>query len=367
MKKLCIDARMLHASGIGTYLQNLLPYFDKHYRLLLLGEKTSLSGLPLSNAEIIPLSAPIYSISEQYQVPLKVPSCDLFWSPHYNSPILPVKAKKRIVTIHDVFHLKFFHTLSLSQKIYAKIFLKSAAHNSNTIITVSHFSKKELIRYLRIREEKIHVIHNGVSSLYHVINEPGALRQKHLLPKKYILFVGNVKPHKNISHLVKAFENLKKDPAFREYKLVIVGKRKGLITAVQNLELLIKNSKLEPEVIFLEDVPSKDLPVIYNMAQLLVFPSFYEGFGLPPLEAMSCGCPTVVSDIECLREIYENKSMYVSPEDPESIKNGIYRALTDESLRKSLIEGGKEHAKKFNWESSANKHLHIFEKTLRSK
>lgn len=368
MKTICIDARMLYASGIGTYLQNILPFLENQYKLILLGNEEELSGMNLKNANIINLDSSIYSLKEQYQLPTNIPSCDLFWSPHYNVPVFPIKAKKRITTIHDVFHLKFFDTLSLSQKIYAKVLLNLATRLSDEIITVSHFSKKEIIKYLSTREDKIQVIHNGVSGRFHIIEsdeQKNRFITKYGLPNDFILFVGNVKPHKNITNLIKAFSILKSNKDFQNYKLVIAGKRKGLITGTTDLDELINNLNLSQEIIFLEEMGMSEIPMLYNVAKLLVFPSFYEGFGLPPLEAMSCGCPTVVSDIECLKEIYEDSTIYTYPSKPHEISKSIESVLLNDNLRDELIEKGKNHAKKFTWEASAKHHLHIFEKALK--
>lgn len=367
MKRICIDARMLFSSGIGTYLQNLLPYFDNHYRLFLLGNESEISRIPLKNAEIIPVSASIYSIKEQLEIPLKAPATDLFWSPHYNTPLLPLRSRKRVVTIHDVFHLKFINTLSFSQKIYAKAVFNAAVKMSDHVITVSHFSKKEILQHLPLKEEKISVIYNGVGEIF--LNPKNGLSQKDLiekykLPDKYILFVGNLKPHKNIDHLISAFGLLKKDNSWKDYKLVIVGKRRGFIRGINGLDELIQKQGLSSEILFLEKVDTAELPPLYSLASLLVFPSFYEGFGLPPLEAMACECPTLVSDIDCLKEIYQNNSYYISPSEPKSIETGIKEVLGNEVLRKTLIEKGKTYAKKFTWEASANQHLHIFDKVL---
>jgi glycosyltransferase involved in cell wall biosynthesis len=272
-----------------------------------------------------------------------------------------------VVTIHDVFHLKFLNTLSLAQKIYAQTVLNAAAKMSDHLITVSYFSKKEILQYIKLEESKISVVYNGVGKAFlDPKNElkKEDLQKKYKLPAKYILFVGNLKPHKNISNLITAISLLKKDPSWEAYKLVIVGKRKGFITGLEGLDTLIHNLDLDQEVLFLETVETSELPLLYSLASLLVFPSFYEGFGLPPLEAMACECPTLVSDIDCLKEIYKNNSFYISPSEPKSIENGIREVLMNEDLRKNLIEKGKTYAKKFTWEASANEHLHIFDKVL---
>jgi glycosyltransferase involved in cell wall biosynthesis len=362
IKKLCIDVRMINASGIGIYIQNLLPFFEKEFQLILIGDEQKISETGLRKAEIIKGSSSIYTIKEQFELFQKIPECDIFWSPHYNIPALPVKAKKRIVTIHDVFHLRYFHTLSISQKIYARYFMNAAVKLSDQIITVSDFSRKEIIKYLKASEKKINVIYNGVNENFRELSleEKKILKKKYALPEKFILFVGNVKPHKNVGNLIKAFSLLKEDHLNHELKLLIVGKKKGLITRTENLNEIISQSRLEKEVIFIENAKPEDINTYYNLASLLILPSYYEGFGLPPLEAMKVGCPTIVSGIEIMKEVYQDASFFIDPDNSENIAEGIKKVLTDPSLQNDFRNKGKKLAEKYSWKDSAERHLEVF-------
>ena len=164
MKELCIDARMIFSSGIGTYLKNLLLALKSSpFKCRLLMDPACIEKLSwLSHFEIIPLSAGIYSIQEQLKLPLLIPKCDLFWSPHYNVPVLPIRAKKRLVTIHDVYHLAYFSTLKWKEKVYAKGVISRAVKVSDQIITDSFFSEAEILKYTRAKKAKISVIPLGV-------------------------------------------------------------------------------------------------------------------------------------------------------------------------------------------------------------
>ncbi len=360
MNRLCLDARMLHASGIGTYLQNLLPALASAFKLTLLGHPEELSGYP---ATVIPTDIPIYSIPEIIRFPSLVPRCDIFWSPHYNIPLLPVKAKKRLVTIHDVYHLAYLDTLSMKQRIYAKVMMQTAIKKSQHIITVSQFSKKEIIKYCGALPDKISVIHNGVDHQHFKKLEDKRLlqtvREKYQLPKQFILFVGNVKPHKNLINLVKAFAKVKEK--IPDISLVIVGKKDGFITSESDvLPFINQDQGLTGRIIFTGFVDDQDLPVIYNLARLFVFPSLYEGFGLPPLEAMACGCPVLVSDRASMPEVCGEYVNYFSPTDIESIAGGLLEKLPQpEAEKQPEIQNGLARAQTFTWQQSTQAHIDL--------
>ena len=384
-----VDLRMLHASGIGTYLQNLLPNLlsiHKDLKYNLLGRRQEFRQFPIAgneNVTLIDYDSPVYSLSEQIELFRKLPSdTALFWSPHYNIPLLPINAKKKIVTIHDVFHLAFFDQLSLKEKIYARLMLNAAVRMSDKIITVSNFSRSEIIKYTGADKDRITVIHNGIDRrLFRPITDkekysPASsppkegitildnLRKKYSLPKEFIIFVGNVKPNKNLKRLLEAYELLiKKGDA--KYGLVIIGKKEGFITGDSESFRFLKNSSsLQEKVLFTGSVDTSELPAVYNSASMLVFPSLYEGFGLPPLEAMACGCPVIVSNTASLPEVCGDAAYYVDPYSVESIAEGMNKVHSDGALREDLIQKGLERAGMFSWEESAKEHMNIFEEII---
>ncbi len=362
---ICIDARMWHASGIGTYLQNLLPPLSHQYNLTLIGDEKQLATC---HAKIIHNTIPIYSIPDLLRFPRLVPSCDLFWSPHYNIPLLPIPARKRLVTIHDVFHLAFLQQLSFKQKIYATSVLKAAVRLSDSIVTVSDFSKAEIIRYTRADPEKIHMIYNGVNhERFQPVRQQALLQKVKLqyqLPDKYLLFVGNVKPHKNLMSLVKAFAQIKEQ--LPGYSLVVVGKKEGFITGDDTLfNMLQQDDSLSRRVTFTGFVAEEDLPALYTMADLFIFPSLYEGFGLPPLEAMACGCPTLVSERASMPEICGEVVWYINPEDVNHIGQQIIRAVSLlPNERQTWIENGIKKAQLFTWEKAISQHISIISELI---
>ncbi len=318
MIDLCVDARMAFSSGIGTFIRGILPFLNQPpFRMILLGEE-------------IPFNAPIYSIREQVLFPIKIPKCDLFWSPHYNVPLLPIRAKRRIATIHDVCHLVFG---SVAERTYAKWVMKKALL-SDCVTTVSAFSKGEIQKYLGPRHVDIIPIAPKIMK--------GGTVNPYSLPKRFVLYVGNIKPHKNLDRLMRALPDI---------DLVVVG----------------KGAALQRERVWqLGEVPDSDLPYLYKRAEALVFPSLYEGFGLPPLEAMSCGCPTIVSQAASIPEVCGDASLYFHPENEGEMRTAIETVLSNAKLRQELIQKGYERVKSFSWEKTGARYRELFEKVHRA-
>lgn len=359
---LVIDSRAIQNSGIGVYLQKLLPYILKNpdFHVRLLGRKLEIEGIlgenEINEAEFIECGAGTYSFREQAELPLKVPPCDIFWSPHYNIPIPPVRAKHRVVTIHDVYHLAYIHTLRLVEKMYAGIVLPLAARLSERVITVSSFSKGEIVRHTGVRPEKVEVIHNGVD--YPEFRN--AESDETMVPSgRYVLYVGNVKPHKNITGLIKAFAIFHR--SFPNVKLAIVGKKDNFIHGIRNPDELITGLGIDQHIVFTGFVGDHVLHSLYKKAFAFVVPSFYEGFGLPPLEAMASGVPVIASRAASIPEVCGDAALYVNPHDPQDIAQAIARVFRDDSLREKLILRGRIRAQRFSWQASAAKHMKLFE------
>lgn len=335
---LCIDARMINSGGIGTILKKLIPSLP--FRTTLLVSSPQKAGKLCK--------APIYSIREQFSLPYSIPRCDLFWSPHYNIPLLPIRAKKRAVTIHDAYHLAFNPCLRLEEKLYARMMFHQAVHRSDLIFTVSLFSQKELCRYLSIPPSKIRVIYPGIDFDRFSREMPqDAIREKYSLPPSFFLFVGNVKPHKNLRLIFEAYQHFS-----IEMPLVVIGKINGLLTP----DLSILNR----QCIHLEEVSDEELPAFYQMATALIFPSLYEGFGFPPLEAMAAGCPAIVSNRASIPEACGKAAYFIDPENFEELATAMRLVASDVALREKLKKKGKEQAHKFSWDRMAKEYAKAF-------
>jgi len=358
-KKLTIDFRMHNASGIGTYIKNIVPFLINRFDITLLGSGAEIQKYEWADeVNVIDCILKIYSIKEQLELPIKIPRCDVFWSPHYNIPLLPIRAKKRVVTTHDVFHLAFYETLSLKQKLYAKFVINQAVSRSDLILTVSQFSAEEIRKYTNTNKS-IEVVYNAIDfNKFKVIDDKSKLdfvKDKYELPNEFLLFVGNVKPHKNLKNLLLAIKDI-------DIELVIVGKKDGFITGDNEVSTLIKKCNLDNRVFFTGYVDDEDIPVIYNLSKLFIFPSLYEGFGIPPLEAQACGCPVVCSNSASLPEVCRDSVIYFNPFDIEDIKEKIEFVMYNENLQNELRNKGFENVKRFSWEESAKKIIEIIER-----
>jgi len=359
MAHICVDARMINNSGIGVYTRKYIESLlnEKGFEITLLGKKEDLNKyFDLSTIRsLIYADMPIYSLEEQIKLPVLIPKCDIFWSPHYNIPLFFIKAKKRLVTIPDVFHLAHLDQLSFTQKIYATIVTKAAAKVSDRVLTISKFSQAEIVRLTRVDDDKIQSIYLGIDADYfHYINDSkiyAQVQKRYSLPKDYILFVGNVKPNKNLKALIEAFAAIAND--FPNLHLLIAGKKDGFING-DNLvfEKVIHDASLMSRIIFSGYVLSEDLPALYSMANVFVFPSLYEGFGFPPLEAMACLCPVVASNQASIPEVCGKAAFYINPTDINDIANGIRTVLTNHSYREKLINIGSSKAKEYSWSDS---------------
>lgn len=343
-----IDARMVNHSGIGTYIKNMIPNLIGNYNLALLGNKKNLGSFPWSNQiNIIDADFPIYSISEQINLPKIIPETSVFISPHYNIPLRKILAKKRMVVIHDVNHLTGLNKISVVKKLYAKFMIDSAVRKSDKVITDSYFSQKEITSYVSTSTKEIKVIHCGINSeeiksLANKLNFE-AVSQKYNLPTRYFLYVGSIKGHKNLISALKAFNLLiKKYPT---EKMVVIGVRPDEFFNTQ-----VTNG-LRDGIIVPGYIPDCELPIVYTNALCLVFPSLYEGFGLPPLEAMSCGCPVVASNLSSIPEVCGDAALYFDPYKIDEIFQMMELMIMNKIIVRQLVEKGFNNLKKFTWQT----------------
>lgn len=359
-QRLIIDCRLLYSSGIGRYLQEQIPVLATCFDTTLLLRKQDVAFAVKHSVKYKIVNAAIYSVKEQIAFVTAGNKNAMFWSPHYNVPCLYLQSRARIVTIHDVCHLALPGFLSPMKRLYARLVMQSAVDQSDKIITVSEFSKKEIIRYTGCPEEKITVVHNGIRKAPTEGNSD-SVNARYGLPPYYFLYVGNVKPHKNLAVFLQAYLLL--NASLRQkYKVVIVGKKHGYITGDQALMQWIASSpELKNQILFTGYVVDEDLDDIYRHASLFVFPSLYEGFGLPPLEAMRNGCPVICSNTASMPEVCGDAALYFDPTCPKQLSQLLEEALSDNTLYTSLIERGKIRLEQFSWEKSVNQHVQLFE------
>ena len=364
--RVAIDARKLHDFGIGTYTRNLLRHLariDRDNEYILLCHQSDLGiGTQLgTNFRTVLEPSPNSSIREQIHVPwvLHRERPDVFHAPH---PVMPLAVRCRsLVTIHDCIPLMFPQYLpSRAAYVYAKAAMWSAARRAHRILTVSEASKRDIIRILNVPPEKIVVVYNAIDERFRVTPSEEAIarvRERYQLDHRFMLYVGNIKPHKNLVRIVEALDGLRKR-GFDDLTLLIIGDE---ISKLPALRRAVHSHKLHKHVRFLGYLPDDTLAVLYRLAAVFVFPSLYEGFGLPPLEAMACGAPVVTSNVSSLPEVTGDAAVLVDPYDVQSIADGIAKVLGDPALREDLRVKGITRARAFSWERSVARTREIYQ------
>ena len=325
-----IDARMIdeHLHGIARYAYELIKYGANSkkvkYYLLVNNEKKSKKIFnEIKGLEFIEMKSKFLSLSEQVELPKIVNNFQgdvIFHSPSFVAS--PLIKKPMIMTIHDLNHLRFPEFYTPFHKYYYKFIVKTSAKKSQKILTVSNFSKNELLEWLECHDEKIKVTYNGIDESFKKvtdIDELNKIRQKYNLPSKFVLYVGNQKPHKNVATLIKAFKEIKEDAY-----LVMNGK------ASEENQNIINELGLENRIKYIGFVDDKDLATLYSLAEVFVFPSLYEGFGLPPLEAMACGCPIIVSKSSSLPEVVGDYGVKFEATDYSELAANINKLLNND-------------------------------------
>jgi glycosyltransferase involved in cell wall biosynthesis len=353
-----IDARKLHDFGIGTYLQNLLRELvrlDDDAEYVVLCRQEDLDWLRALGPRVhsIVTRAPNYSIREQIEVPWRLwrAGVALFHSPHYVLPLLvPCPA---IVTIHDCIHLRFPQYLpNRAALYYARFFMWWATRRAWRVLTVSEASKRDILHFCRIPPEKVTVIYNAIDDRFRQpppADEMERIRARFQLDEPFVLYVGNVKPHKNLERLIQAVHHLHEN-GYDQLKLMVIGSD---ISKYPTLRRAIHQCNLHRYVRFLGFVPDRTLEILYRLTSVFAFPSLYEGFGLPPLEAMACGAPVVTSNTSSLPEVVGDAAVLVDPTDSRAIAEGLAHVLADRNLRADLQRRGMARARSFSWAEAA--------------
>lgn len=353
--KLVIDLRMISMAGIGTYLQNILPYVvrSQQFEITCLGYQNLYDFTFLTNTKIIPMVSPVLGLKEQLELSQIIPDCDLFWAPNWNAPLLKNKAANLLTTIHDINHIVNPNQFGWTKYFLAKMMVRACIKKSNAIITVSEFSKSEIIKYFPIAKTKIHAFPLAVS------NDFTDLLPMELSVKNYLLAVGNVKPHKNLKQALQVFKQLNHP----ELKFVIVGKRDGFKTGY-GIELNELIHQLGNKLFFTGEVNENELRNYYSHARGFVFPSLYEGFGLPLLEAMKFGLPILASNRASIPEVASPKVMLFDPLIEGDFYNKM-KAFVDFNQTQSRVDYS-DHLAKFSWERTAQQHLELFAKIIKN-
>jgi glycosyltransferase involved in cell wall biosynthesis len=367
--RIVIDARKLHDFGIGTYIRNLVaelgaldPATD--YILLTRPDDAGAAATAGPNFRAVVTPSRPYSLGEQWTVPRAAARerADLLHEPHYVLP--PLTRCRTVVTIHDCIHLRFPEYLpSRAAFVYAHAMIRLAARKADRILTVSDASKRDILHYTGVAPEKVVVVPNGLDARFAAVPDAEAVervRQRFQLDHPFVLYVGNIKPHKNLPRLIAAFAAMRADGP-EGLKLVVIGDE---TSRHPGLRQAVHRHRLDKHVRFFGFQPAATLVVFYRLARAFVFPSLYEGFGLPPLEAMANEAPVVTSNVSSLPEVAGGAALLVDPYDVASIADGIRRAVTDEALRQELIARGRIRAREFSWARAAADTLRVYRQVL---
>lgn len=364
-----IDARKAQDFGIGTYIRHLvegLGEIDEENRyVLFVGPESRqvFTELP-PNFELIDETSPVYSMREQVALAWKLLrlDLDLYHATHYVLPAwVPCRA---VVTIHDIIHLLYPQFLpSPLAFLYAQRMIHRSLARGDAIITVSASSRTDLMEYFDVPGRKIRVVYQGVSDRFRQRLAEDALSQvlEQLgVRRPYLLFVGNPKPHKNLANVVRAYARARQLEEF-DAELVAIGDRGG---GDFKIHQLAEQLGVGRNVRLLGHVADEALPALYQGASLFVFPTLYEGFGLPVVEAMAAGVPVITSRNSALQEIGEGHAWLVDPLDVDELAHAIADCMRDPERRDELSQRGIRRAEEFRWDRTAADTLAIYREVL---
>jgi glycosyltransferase involved in cell wall biosynthesis len=384
-----IDLRVLARgtrTGVEEYtinlLSHLLPLEPKiNYQLFYNAyQKVKLNHpwLSLSNVQLKDFRIPnrLFFATARYlnqpKIDKLLDGIDVYFNPHFFVAPLSNKCKK-IITFHDLSFEHYPEFFSWRKRLWQRFLMNTQqeAKQADKIIVVSQSTKEDLVNLYGIDSEKIKVVYSGVGGQFRpFFRSPTPklfrswtprlieLKEKYNLPDKFILYFGTIEPRKNLIGLIKAFELLKDKfqiPDSR-FKLVIAGTKGWLY---QDIFRAAQESKYKQDIVFTGFVEEADKPVLYNLAQVFVYPSFFEGFGFPPLEAMACGIPTIVSANSSLPEVVGQAALMVDPTNIDELAWAMETTLTNNNLREQLIKKGLEQAQKFSWQRCAQETLRV--------
>ena len=366
MAHIAIDVRKYFDFGIGSYIRNLisaLPELGSNHTYSVLAAPEDIQRVRCPQ-NWLRHSTPYkrYSLGELMLLGKQARSlgADILHEPHYT---LPIGLKGRsVVTIHDLIHLKMPQFFSPAQRIYARTVIGHAVRHAGAVIVDSQKTKDDILETFKVKEQDIEVVHLGIRPIFRKLEDRSLVERFQTdagLKRPYVLYVGNVKPHKNIPTLLRAFAQVRTQRD--DLELVFVG---GSCKDDRSLSEQAQRLGIIGAIRDLHHVSDEELICAYNGAELLALPSFYEGFGYPPLEAMACGTPTVVSSAGSLPEVAGKASLIVDPSRAEELAQAILSVVQDPEMRKDLIAKGKINVQRFSWKTTGRKTMDVYEKVL---
>jgi glycosyltransferase involved in cell wall biosynthesis len=375
--KVAIDIRRISDFGIGTYIRNVvrtLGRLDHDNEYVLLGSPGRIHDLGALQPNFSHIECPDndYSPASYFDFHralksrgvnvLHVPH--LFWIPQG----IPCPY---VVTVHDLLDYLYRSNSASPAKRFAHFyFTKRVLSRASRIFAVSKFSKADTVRLFGVPEQKIEVVYNAIDDRFRLGHATAAeklvIAERYQVNYPFILYAGRISPHKNVVRIIEAFSLLKselgKEGQYTDLKLIIIGDE---VSRHPDLRRAVIKGRVQQDVRFLGFVPIEVLRIFYDAAKVFIFPSLYEGFGLPPLEAMSHGTPVITSNTSSLPEVVGNAAVLVNPENVFEIQRALQRVLLDQGLREKLKARGDEQTRKFSWDTSVGRMLQIFQEVAR--
>lgn len=369
--KVAIDIRRVRDFGAGTYTRNLvsnLATLDSSTHYCLVGTSSDFAELgPLpENFALLEFDPGPDGLRHDARLALRLRGAgvQLFHIPYLTAPwILPCR---HILTVHDP--VDFLDVAGDEQSLAGILQFQRTRrrlHRAFRVLTVSQATRRDLQQLFGLPGSKIEVVYNALDARLAVpssAEEAERTLSRYSVKGPYLLYAGNVKPHKNLPRLIEAFallkDELRSHPRYSDLSLILIGDE---LSKHPQLRRAVVQSRRQHDVRFLGFVPPQVLSVFYVRATAFVFPSLYEGFGLPPLEAMALGTPVVTSNVSALPEVLGDAALFVNPENVFDISRGIRQVLLDDALRASLIERGRQQVRRFSWEDSVRRVLQIYQ------
>jgi glycosyltransferase involved in cell wall biosynthesis len=371
--KIGIDIRRMSDFGIGTYTRNIvraLGRLDRQNKYFLIGspEKVREIGSLPPNFHTVPLLDPDTTVKGylEFRTILRRLKCDLVHVPHlfWFPRSMPCPY---IVTVHDVLeHMSRARGLSGFRRSLHFQLTRQVLRRAARVLAVSQFSRSEIEKLFHIQSRHIEVVYNAIDERFlrgHATEtERQMIAERYQVSYPFLLYAGRISPHKNLIRIIEAFSalraELEKDQKLQDLKLIIIGDD---LSGHPDLRRTVIRGGVQNDVRFLGFVPIEVLRIFYDEAKVFVFPSLYEGFGLPPLEAMAHGTPVVTSNSSSLPEVVGKAAVLVNPENVFEIMRAIHRVLLDSALRTRLKDRGYEQVQRFSWDESARRVLKAYE------
>jgi len=376
--KIAIDIRRMTEFGVGTYIRNVvrtLGRLDRENKYLLIGSPAKVEEIgPLPpNFHTVPLLASDRSFQgyREFRTALQRLSCDLVHIPTLFSVPRALPCPY-VMTVHDMLeHMSRARERSGFWRSFHFQMTKRVLAGAARIFAVSNFTRNEIEKLFEIPSDRVEVVYNAIDERF--LSGHASAADRDLIARRYqvtypfLLYAGRISPHKNVVRMIEAFSALKteleRDQAYPDLKLIIIGDD---LSGNPDLRRTVVRSGVQHDVRFLGFVPIEVLRIFYDEAKIFVFPSLYEGFGLPPLEAMVHGTPVVTSNVSSLPEVVGNAAVLVNPENVFEIMRALHRVLMDRPLRERMKERGYAQAAKFSWETSVRRILEAYGQIARS-